>query len=93
MAVVHLETPSLAARREDVPLLAEHFLKSLADAVGFKYRLLTDEARAALQTYTWPGNVRQLRNVLERTLLLGGREADGAIGVEELPDEVVAVGA
>lgn len=92
LAVVHLSTPSLAARREDVPAIADHFLRSLADAGGFKRRQLTEDAKAALQTYPWPGNVRQLRNVLERTLIVGGRETQGLIDVSQLPEEIVRSG-
>ncbi|WOI54075.1 sigma-54 dependent transcriptional regulator [Parvularcula sp. LCG005] len=92
LAVVHLATPSLTARREDIPALADHFLKTLAESGGFKRRHLTDEAAAALQTYTWPGNVRQLRNVLERTLIVSGRAVSDAIGIEQLPEEVVQSG-
>ncbi|WP_031554151.1 sigma-54-dependent transcriptional regulator [Parvularcula oceani] len=90
LAVVKMTTPSLSSRREDVPALAEHFLASLS-ASGMKRRRLTDEAIAALQTYGWPGNVRQLRNVLERTLILAGRDGS-SIGVEQLPEEVMGSG-
>ena len=87
-----MTTPSLAERREDIGLLAEHFLRQIADTSGFCRRQLTEEARAALQTYAWPGNVRQLRNVLERTLILSGRDERKAIALEELPEEVVRSG-
>ncbi len=92
LAVVKMTTPSLAERREDIGLLAEHFLRQIADTSGFCRRQLTEEARAALQTYAWPGNVRQLRNVLERTLILSGRDERKAIALEELPEEVVRSG-
>lgn len=92
LAVVHVTTPSLSTRREDIPALADHFLQSLADASGIKRRSLSDEARAALQACPWPGNVRQLRNVLERTLILASREETDLIGVDRLPDEVVNAG-
>ncbi len=92
LAVVRLTTPSLGERREDIPALCEHFLASLAEMGGYKRRHLTDDALAALQTYPWPGNVRQLRNVLERTLLLSGRHDQGMIDLTQLPDEVVRSG-
>ncbi|MEM9988802.1 MAG: sigma-54 dependent transcriptional regulator [Pseudomonadota bacterium] len=92
LAVVQLETPSLETRREDIPALATHFLDALADASGFKRRKLTSEAEATLQNYGWPGNVRQLRNVLERTLLITGRDYSQDIGVDQLPEEVVRSG-
>ena len=92
LAVVHMTTPSLSARREDIPSLAEYFLRTLAEASGLRRRTLSDEARAALQTYPWPGNVRQLRNVLERTLILTSHDSPDIIGVDGLPDEVVSAG-
>lgn len=92
LAVVHLQTPSLTERREDIPQLASHFIKHLADVSGLKRRKLTPEAEAALQTYAWPGNVRQLRNVLERILLLSARDDDQPITIDHLPDEVVQSG-
>ncbi|MEM6650705.1 MAG: sigma-54 dependent transcriptional regulator [Pseudomonadota bacterium] len=92
LAVVQLETPSLETRREDIPALATHFLDALADASGFKRRKLTSEAEATLQNYGWPGNVRQLRNVLERTLLITGRDYSQDIAVDQLPEEVVRSG-
>jgi two-component system nitrogen regulation response regulator NtrX len=90
LAVVKMTTPPLSAHREDVPALAEHFLRSLPAAGGGR-RTLTEEAVAALQAYAWPGNVRQLRNVLERTLILAGR-GEGAIGLDQLPGEVSGAG-
>ena len=91
LAVVSIVTPPLSERRQDVPELAEHFLETLPVAGGAKGRGLTEEATAALQTYAWPGNVRQLRNVLERTLILAGR-ADTEIGLDQLPGEVAGAG-
>lgn len=92
LAVVKIETPSLGSRREDIPVLAAHFLKQIADTAGLPRRQLSEEALATLQTYVWPGNVRQLRNVLERTLILSSRDDRGDITVEELPEEVVRSG-
>ncbi|MGV6819427.1 MAG: nitrogen assimilation response regulator NtrX [Parvularcula sp.] len=92
LAVVHIETPSLKERREDIPQLAAHFIEQLCDASGMRRRVLTPEAEAALQTYKWPGNVRQLRNVLERTLLMSDRDEGEPIGIDHLPDEVVRSG-
>ena len=92
LAVVKVEVPSLADRREDIATLSQHFLKQIADTSGCARRPLSDEALAALQTYVWPGNVRQLRNVLERTLILSGREDRRPITLEELPEEVVRSG-
>jgi two-component system nitrogen regulation response regulator NtrX len=92
LAVVKVTTPALSSRREDIPILCDHFLKTFSENGGFKRRRLTEEAQAALQTYSWPGNVRQLRNVLERTLILSGRNDSGPITIEQLPDEVMRSG-
>ncbi|HKK35818.1 MAG TPA: sigma-54 dependent transcriptional regulator [Paracoccaceae bacterium] len=83
LSVVPLETPSLAARRDDVPLLAEHFLRRISEREGLAWRPLGPEAAALLQTQGWPGNVRQLRNMMEQVLILG--QGEGEIGPEELP--------
>ena len=91
LAVVKVTTPPLSARRQDVPELAEHFLEQLPAAGGVKRRELSEEAMAALQTYAWPGNVRQLRNVIERTLILAGR-TDAPIELSHLPPEVAGSG-
>ena len=90
LAVVKVTTPPLASRRQDVPALAEHFLGALP-AGGGRRRAITDEAMAALQTYAWPGNVRQLKNVLERTLILAGR-SEKPITLDQLPGEVSGSG-
>jgi two-component system nitrogen regulation response regulator NtrX len=80
--------PSLEERREDIPALATHFIDMLHKTQGLPLRELSEEAAALLQTMHWPGNVRQLRNVIERVLILG--EAGGPIGVAELPGETSA---
>jgi two-component system nitrogen regulation response regulator NtrX len=81
--VVPIQVPSLEDRREDIPLLAEHFIQTLNRTQGLPLRRLGEDARALLQTMLWPGNVRQLRNVIERVLILG--EAGGDISAKELP--------
>lgn len=81
--VVPIHVPSLEERREDIPLLAEHFIGVLNRAQGLPLRRLADDARALLQTMVWPGNVRQLRNVVERVLILG--DGSGDITARELP--------
>jgi DNA-binding NtrC family response regulator len=68
--VVSLELPPLRARGDDVLLLAEHFLHRFCTQYGIPEPSLSAETRRALQTHTWPGNIRELRNVVERTLLL-----------------------
>ncbi len=69
--VVPISVPSLAERREDIPALAAHFLDHFNRTQGLPLRRLSDEAVTMLQTMIWPGNVRQLRNVIERVLILG----------------------
>lgn len=81
--VVPIQVPSLEDRREDIPLLAEHFIGVLNRTQGLPLRKLAEDARALLQTMLWPGNVRQLRNVVERVLILG--DNGGEITARELP--------
>jgi two-component system nitrogen regulation response regulator NtrX len=81
--VVPIHVPSLEERREDIPLLAAHFIEELDKSQGLGARPLSDEAAALLQTMVWPGNARQLKNVMERVLILG--DATGAIEAKELP--------
>jgi two-component system, NtrC family, nitrogen regulation response regulator NtrX len=81
--VVPISVPSLEERREDIPLLAEHFIEMLNKTQGLPLRKLAEDAKALLQTMVWPGNVRQLKNVVERVLILG--ETSGPITAKELP--------
>ena len=80
--VVPVRVPSLHRRTEDIPLLAAHFIESFHKAQGLPMRTLSDEAVIQLQYMVWPGNVRQLRNLIERLLILG--EANGPITASEL---------
>jgi two-component system nitrogen regulation response regulator NtrX len=89
--VVPVPVPGLEARREDIPELAKYFLDELNEAQGLPPRRLTPEAEAQLQTMRWPGNVRQLRNILERALILGPEQ--GPIEPEELIAESPSNGA
>ncbi|MBS1303620.1 sigma-54 dependent transcriptional regulator [Loktanella sp. SALINAS62] len=81
--VVPVDVPSLEERREDIPLLAEYFITMLNRTQGLPLRELAEDARALLQTMLWPGNVRQLKNVVERVLILG--ETTDPISARELP--------
>lgn len=81
--VVPIQVPALEERREDIPELARHFIAGFNKGQGLPLRRLSDEAEALLQTMAWPGNVRQLRNVIERVLILG--EGSDPIAAEELP--------
>ncbi|GFK92980.1 Transcriptional regulatory protein ZraR [Fundidesulfovibrio magnetotacticus] len=83
--VVSIQMPALRERREDVPLLAVHFLRKYAEENAKNVQGFATEAVDALTGYEWPGNVRQLQNVVERCVVLASGEL---IGVEELPAEV-----
>ena len=83
--VVPIAVPSLEERREDIPELTRHFIDHFHRTQGLPLRNLTVEAEAMLQTMSWPGNVRQLRNVIERILILG--DGTGAIEARELPGQ------
>ena len=86
ISVVKIEMPSLSQRKEDIPLLAEHFLRTFAKIHGKAARMLTPEFLSALSRYPWPGNVRELQNVIERSVVLAnGHEY---LGVADLPEEL-----
>ncbi|WP_139413083.1 sigma-54-dependent transcriptional regulator [Bartonella mastomydis] len=87
LSVVPITVPPLSARREDIPELVHHFVKTISQQVGIKPREISDDAIAILQTHAWPGNVRQLRNNIERLLILV-RDGDGPITADFLPSEV-----
>ncbi|MDO8328187.1 MAG: sigma-54 dependent transcriptional regulator [Cypionkella sp.] len=86
--VVPISVPSLAERREDIPELTTAFIEMFHRTQGLPQRSLTAEAEAMLQTMQWPGNIRQLRNVIERVLILG--ESTGQIDARELPGRETA---
>lgn len=86
--VVPITVPALGDRREDIPALARHFLEVFNKTQGLPLRPLSEEAEAVLQTMDWPGNIRQLRNVVERVLILG--DGSGPIQPRELPSEAAA---
>ena len=83
--VVPIAVPSLEERREDIPLLADHFISQCNTSQGLALRPLSEEAVALMQTMTWPGNVRQLKNLIERVLILG--DGNGPIEARELPTD------
>ncbi len=80
VVVFPLELPPLRQRREDLPALVEHFVRQVSAQNGWKPAAFTAAALDALQEYTWPGNIRELRNVVERLLLLAG----GEVGAEDV---------
>ncbi|MBS0219782.1 MAG: sigma-54-dependent Fis family transcriptional regulator [Proteobacteria bacterium] len=85
--VVSLRVPPLSERREDIPELAADLLRRVADATGLSERPLGEDTSAALQGHDWPGNVRQLRNVIERLLILAP-PGGGPIRADVLPNDV-----
>ncbi len=89
LAVVPLMVPPLSDRREDIPMLIEFFVNQLSEQAGIKPRVIGDDAMAVLQAHNWPGNVRQLRNNVERLLILArGDDAESEITASLLPTEV-----
>ncbi|MBS7668824.1 sigma-54-dependent transcriptional regulator [Croceicoccus gelatinilyticus] len=86
--VVPVSIPSLSERRGDIPALVDHFFARFASGQGVPAPEVTDDAMAVLQSYDWPGNVRQLRNVIERTIILAPRERLGRIEADMLPGEI-----
>jgi two-component system response regulator PilR (NtrC family) len=85
LQVIPIRTPSLRERREDIPLLAEHFAHRYAAEMGKKVAKISDQAMGLLNRYAWPGNVRELENVMERAVAL---EVTEAILPERLPDSL-----
>ena len=83
--VVPVEVPTLEERREDIPKLVEHFVEHFNQTQGLNIRKLSDDAAALLQTLPWPGNVRQLKNVIERILILS--DGTGPISADEIPTD------
>ncbi len=83
--VVPVAVPSLEERREDIPLLAEYFIAEFNSNQGLPLRTLSSDATALMQTMVWPGNVRQLKNLVERVLILG--EGTDPIEAREIPGE------
>ena len=86
--VVPVAIPSLAQRRDDIPVLAEHFFTRYSNDQGLMPPEISPEAMAALQAYDWPGNVRQLRNVVERTIIMTPREKLTTVEPDMLPPEI-----
>ena len=87
--VVPVRLPPLRERREDIPELVSHFLARIAAERRMAAPSISEEAMAALQAHDWPGNVRQLRNIIERTLILAPGDRAARIDVDLLPPEVL----
>ena len=88
LSVVPLKVPSLSERRDDIPELVAYFVTQIASSSGLPPRRIGDDALAVLQAHDWPGNVRQLRNTIERLLIMAGGEADQPISADMLPEEI-----
>lgn len=88
--VVPVAVPALSERREDIPALVDHFFARYANEQGLPPPLVAPEAMSALQAYEWPGNVRQLRNVVERTVILTPRDSFGRVEADMLPAEILS---
>lgn len=85
--VVPVAVPGVAERREDIPELVENFIERICEASGMTRRILAEDAVAALQVRTWPGNMRQLRNVVERMLILSAGDPSEPITADMIPTD------
>ena len=83
--VIPIQLPPLRDRREDIPLLASHFVRKIAAELGKSVKGVSPEALAILESYRWPGNIRELENVIERALVLGSGEI---LEAEALPPDL-----
>jgi two-component system nitrogen regulation response regulator NtrX len=87
--VVPFEVPNLTERREDISKLAEHFMRRASEQAGMPPRRIGPDAMTALQAHNWPGNVRQLRNVIEWLLIMSSNDSGDSIRSEMLPPEIL----
>ena len=91
LSVVPIRVPSLAERREDIPELIAHFMDQISVSSGLPKRVIGEDALAVLQSHDWPGNIRQLRNNIERLLILADGDPTVEITADLLPAEVGAL--
>jgi two-component system, NtrC family, nitrogen regulation response regulator NtrX len=91
LAVVPIRVPALTERREDIPVLARHFMMRSSESAGIPAREFGEDALAALQAYDWPGNVRQLRNVVDWLLIMATGDQREALRADMLPPEIGAI--
>jgi two-component system, NtrC family, nitrogen regulation response regulator NtrX len=90
LAVVPVKVPPLSDRREDIPFLVDTFMRQIGEHAGIRVRKIGDDALAILQAHDWPGNLRQLRNNIERLLILAQSDGrDGPIAADMLPADVL----
>ena len=88
LSVVPIRIPPLAERREDISLLVDYFMDQISVSTGLSKRAIGEDAMAVLQSHDWPGNVRQLRNNVERLMILAGGDAGATITASMLPQDV-----
>ena len=88
LSVVPLRVPPLAERRDDIPELVQYFMEQISQTTGLPVRKIAPDAMAVLQSHDWPGNVRQLRNNVERLMILAGGDPETAVGANMLPPDV-----
>jgi len=88
LAVVPVDVPSLSDRREDIPDLARYFMERGAQTAGIQPRTIAEDTIAALQTHPWPGNARQLRNVIDWLLIMAPGDGSDPIRAEMLPADL-----
>ncbi|MBI2717084.1 MAG: sigma-54-dependent Fis family transcriptional regulator [Rhizobiales bacterium] len=88
LSVVPIRVPPLSERREDIPELVDYFMDQISQATGLSKRRIGDDAMAVLQSHNWPGNVRQLRNNVERLMILAGGDPDVVLDASMLPPDV-----
>jgi two-component system nitrogen regulation response regulator NtrX len=91
LSVVPIRSPSLAERREDIPELIQYFLEQVAASMGVPPRRIAADAMAVLQSHDWPGNIRQLRNNVERLMILVAGDPEAEITAAMLPSEIGAL--
>ena len=84
LSVVPISVPTLSERRDDIPDLIEHFMENISTSTGLPVRKVNEDALAALQSNEWPGNVRQLRNNIERLMIMAGDDHNKEITAEML---------
>jgi two-component system nitrogen regulation response regulator NtrX len=88
LSVVPIRVPPLSERREDIPELVDYFMDQISAATGLPKRQIGQDAMAVLQSHIWPGNVRQLRNNVERVMILAGGGPEAIITADMLPQDV-----
>jgi two-component system nitrogen regulation response regulator NtrX len=87
--VISLAIPPLSSRREDIALLSKHFLSAIATSQNIPLKNLSAEALALLESYSWPGDIQQLKNVLEGSLILSINNDSSSIDIDDIPAEIL----